>query len=204
LTAKTASARWHFAGAIAAWLVPGLGHLLLGQKGRALILMTSIGLLWLGGFFIGGVGVFDRKGHPIWFMGQMLIAPSVLVEGYHRSLQGPNGLPPRPDDPAGPYQPSYGHVHEQGVLYTSLAGMLNLLAIMDVLYRDPADPRHRYAPGRRPRPSEGSSGGTPEGSSDGSSGGLSRGIYGGISGGAAGGVSGGGGDGAAARAGGAL
>jgi len=106
-----------------------------------------------GGFFIGGVGVFDRKGHPVWFMGQMLIAPSVLVEGYHRSLQSPEGLPPRPDDPDGPYQPSYGHVHEQGVLYTSLAGMLNLLAIMDVLYRDPADPRHRKHPSPETQPS---------------------------------------------------
>ncbi len=143
MSVKSASPSWHFAGAVAAWLVPGAGHLLLGQKGRAAILLASIGMLWLGGFFIGGVGVFDRKGHPIWFMGQMLIAPSVVVEGYHRSLQGPDGLPPRPDDTAGPYQPSYGHVHEQGVLYTSLAGMLNLLAIMDVLYRDPADPRHR-------------------------------------------------------------
>lgn len=144
LSVHTPSPKWHFAGAIAAWLIPGAGHLMLGQKGRAAILLASIGLLWLGGFFIGGVTVFDRKSHPVWFMGQMLVAPSVLVEGYHRSLQTPTGLPPRPDDPTGPYQPSFGHIHEQGVLYTSLAGMLNLLAIMDVLYRDPTDHRHRY------------------------------------------------------------
>ncbi len=165
---KTASPRWHFAGAIATWLIPGAGHLLMGQKGRAAILLASIGMLWLGGFFIGGVSVFDRKGHPVWFMGQMLIAPSVLVEGYHRSLQDPAGQPPRPDDTTGTYQPSYGHIHEQGVLYTSLAGMLNLLAIMDILYRDPADPRHRYlnrtpspttAPNNNPSPATQSSGG---------------------------------------------
>lgn len=144
LSDPTASPKWHFAGAIATWLIPGAGHIMLGQKGRGLILLASIGLLWVGGFFIGGVGVFDRKGHPVWFMGQMLIAPSVLVEGYHRSLQTSVGMPPRPDDPAGLYQPSFGHVHEQGVLYTALAGMLNLLAIMDVLYRDPKDSRHRY------------------------------------------------------------
>ena len=139
----SAAPKWHFAAAIITWLIPGAGHIMLGQKGRGAILLACIGLLWAGGFFIGGVGVFDRKGHPVWFMGQMLIAPSVLVEGYHRSLQT-SGLPPRPDDPTGPYQPSFGHVHEQGVLYTALAGMLNLLAIMDVLYRDPTDPRHRH------------------------------------------------------------
>jgi uncharacterized protein DUF6677 len=158
LTVKTASPSWHFVGAIAAWLVPGAGHLMLGQKGRAAILFAAIGLLWLGGLFVGGPTVFDRKGHPIWFIGQMLIAPSILVEGYHRSLQGPAGEPPRPDDTAGLYQPSYGHVHEQGVLYTSLAGMLNLLAMMDVLYRDPADPRHRGHRGHSSREPESAQG----------------------------------------------
>ncbi len=143
MTRETSLPRWHFIGAIAAWLLPGLGHLLLGQWRRGLILMVSIGLLWLSGFFIGGVSVLDRKGHPIWFMGQMLLAPSVIVDVFHRSLQEPNSQPPRPDNPAGRYKPSYGHVHEQGVLYTSLAGMLNLLAVIDVLYRDPSDPRHR-------------------------------------------------------------
>ncbi len=135
---STASPRWHIAGAIAAWLVPGLGHWLVGQRRRGLVLLVSIGFLWVGGFFIGGASVFDRKGHPIWFMGQMLIAPSIVVEGWHRSLQGTNAMPPRPDAQTLAFEPSYGHIHEQGVLYTALAGMLNLLAIMDVLYLDPA------------------------------------------------------------------
>ena len=154
MTVTTASPRWHFAGAIAAWLCPGLGHFLLGQKQRALILFISIGLLWGSGWFIGGISIFDRKGHPIWYLGQMLIAPSVVVERYHRSLQGSDGLPPSPNDANIAYQPSYGHIHEQGVLYTSLAGMLNLLAIIDVLYRDPADPRHR-TPDTAGQPSQG-------------------------------------------------
>ncbi|MEZ6192678.1 MAG: DUF6677 family protein [Phycisphaerales bacterium] len=140
---STANPRWHIAGAIAAWLVPGLGHWLLGQRKRGVILLISIGLLWTSGFFIGGVGVFDRAGHPIWFLGQMLIAPSIVVEKWDRSLQGPDAAPARPDAAVIPYTPSYGHVHEQGVLYTALAGMLNLLAIMDVLYQDPAS-RNRH------------------------------------------------------------
>ncbi len=135
---STPSPRWHVASAIAAWLVPGLGHWLLGQRSRAAVLCVSISMLWVGGFFIGGVGVFDRKAHPIWFAGQMLIAPSILVEKWHTHLQGPYALPPRPDADEIPYEPSYSHIHEQGVLYTALAGMLNLLAIMDVLYQDPA------------------------------------------------------------------
>jgi len=139
------SPRWHFAGALAAWLIPGLGHWLLGQRQRGLILLLCIGLLWTGGFLIGGVSVFDRKEHPVWFAGQMLIAPSFLAEAWHRSLQGPDGQPARPDAAVIPYTPSYGHVHEQGVLYTALAGMLNLLAIMDVLYQDPAARKRQHA-----------------------------------------------------------
>ena len=34
-----------------------------------------------------------------------------------------------------PIQPSHGHVNEQGILYTALAGLLNLLTMIDVLFR---------------------------------------------------------------------
>jgi hypothetical protein len=137
---------------LAAWLVPGLGHWLLGQRRRGVILLVSIGLLWTSGFLVGGVGVFDRKSHPVWFLGQMLIAPSILVERWDNSLQGPNAGPARPDAAVIPYMPSYGHVHEQGVLYTALAGMLNLLAIMDVLYQDPAARTGKAPPADAPKP----------------------------------------------------
>ncbi|MGB7591250.1 MAG: DUF6677 family protein, partial [Terriglobia bacterium] len=32
---------------VAAWLVPGLGHLMLGRKWRALILFASIGVMFV-------------------------------------------------------------------------------------------------------------------------------------------------------------
>ena len=141
--------QWHIVSAIAAWLVPGLGHWLLGQRRRAVILCVSIGFLWISGFFIGGINIFDRKAHPVWFAGQMLLAPSLVAEYGHRKLDGINGGPARPDSDHIPYVPSYGHIHEQGVLYTALAGMLNLLAIMDVLYQDPTARARRAAEKRR-------------------------------------------------------
>ncbi len=148
---ESAATRWHVAAAFAAWVVPGLGHYLLGQRARGLILGVTIGGLWLAGVLIGGVDALDREDHPAWFLGQMLVAPSVVVSHWYLPTyleQG--GREPRPqvepDDPPPPYVPSYGRVNEQGVLYTALAGMLNLLAILDVLYRDPTDPRHRHVP----------------------------------------------------------
>ena len=38
--------------------------------------------------------------------------------------------------PENAYQPPYGHVESQAVLYTALAGLLNLLCVIDVAYRD--------------------------------------------------------------------
>ena len=47
----------HLAAGFCAWLVPGLGHWVLGQRSRAVILAVGIGSLWLGGVLLGGVGV---------------------------------------------------------------------------------------------------------------------------------------------------
>ncbi|MCC6579137.1 MAG: hypothetical protein IT440_01760 [Phycisphaeraceae bacterium] len=128
---------WHPWAAIAGWVVPGLGHALIGQKTRAIILAVTIGSLWLGGFLIGGICVFDQQEHPAWFLGQVLVGPSLAANAYlnHQKLRFIDGKP-SPDRPYA-YEPSYGRVNEQGILYTALAGLLNLLALLDVVYRQP-------------------------------------------------------------------
>lgn len=146
--AGRASARWNLAAAFAGWLLPGLGHFLLGQPRRAVVLGTTIGTLWLGGLLIGGVSVIDRNDHPAWFLGQMLVAPSWAANAYRGNLVAAHdgGFDPE-DNP--PFEPAYARAHEQGTLFTSLAGLLNLLAIIDVLYRDPADdPQPTQAPAK--------------------------------------------------------
>lgn len=137
--------RWHLAAAITTWAVPGLGHYLLGQRQRGVILAVAIGLLWMAGLLIGGISGFDRKDHPFWFLGQMLVGPSVVVDNYHQWLRASRPRLPKQDpgakSPA--FEPSFGRTHEQGLLYTALAGLLNLLAIIDVVYREPGDVRDR-------------------------------------------------------------
>ena len=150
--------RWHALAAICAWLLPGSGHVVIGQARRGIILSVAILTLWAGGLLIGGVSCIEVRSpegqvRP-WFLGQMFIAPSLAVAWYHQSLRAgvaPGNEPgradypddfavasiPMPDDRVPAYEPSFGRVAEQGVLYTALAGMLNLLAIIDVLYRDP-------------------------------------------------------------------
>jgi hypothetical protein len=123
---------WNFTAAIAAWLLPGLGHYLLGQRRRGGILAASIGVLWLGGLVIGGIGSFDRSQMTtsIVQIGQYGLGPSILLHEVHNWLTN-----------SGRYEPALSRVQEQAVLYTALAGMLNLLAVMDVMYRDPRKPR---------------------------------------------------------------
>ncbi len=143
--------RWHFAAAVAGWLLPGLGHLLLGQRGRGLVIAGAILGLWTAGLLIGGISVIERRSESgefrPWFIGQVVIAPSLAVDYYHDSLRRRHrsnynslALPEPGQDPL-PYVPAFGRAHELGTLYTSLAGLLNLLAILHVAYHEPTSPR---------------------------------------------------------------
>lgn len=124
---------FHPLAAVATWLIPGWGHYLLGERKRGVILTTSIGLLWMAGVTLGGVGVCSRAERPFWFLGQMLIAPSWGINWYQGQLKMESGT----EGTIALADPSSSRTGEQGVLYTALAGMLNLLAVIDVAYREP-------------------------------------------------------------------
>ena len=110
----------------------------MGEKAKGVILAVNIGLLWLGGLLIGGVHVCDRDDHPWWFYAQMCVAPTWVGHWYQSNLQLVRSSPAASRVPkiGKAYEPSYGFANEQGILYTSLAGLLNLLAIIDVAYRE--------------------------------------------------------------------
>lgn len=130
--------QWHPLAAVIAWVIPGGGHFVLGEKTKGVILAISIGLLWVGGLLIGGVHVCDRDDHPWWFYPQVCIAPTWVGHWYQSGLQVVRSSPSASRVPrfGKAYEPSYGFANEQGILYTALAGLLNLLAILDVVYRD--------------------------------------------------------------------
>lgn len=138
---------WNIPAAVAAWLVPGLGHLLAGHTQRGAILLFCISGLWLVGLLVGGISVVDNRSvdnslRP-WYLGQALIAPSIAVEYTHDRLRAQTeGDDPSPYGESIPFQPAYGRAAEIGTLYTALAGLLNLLAIIDIAYREPRSTEH--------------------------------------------------------------
>ena len=103
---------------VAAWLIPGLGHLLVGRRWRALILFASImimfvlGLAMQGQFFLASsVSYLEALGH----YGELCVGlamPTAKFFGYGGG------------DP-------FFVSSDFGTAYLVAAGMLNVLAVLD-------------------------------------------------------------------------
>lgn len=140
--------QWQVGAAVAAWLLPGLGHVLLGERRRGLLVMAAIASLYLAGLLIGGLDVVDSQEDTLWFAAQSIAGPATLaVNHIHLAHLKPDAHPDR-----GPYVRSVGRVNEMGTLYCAMAGLLNLLVIIDVLYRlEDGGETHTPAPALRGR-----------------------------------------------------
>ena len=125
--------------ALAGWVLPGLGYWLIGQRGRAIACGVTIILVFFAGILIAGVRVvqapdmsapgntFQRILQRPWFIGQV--------------LNGPMGITAAMISDKLADSPTYRHIEakarlaEIGTLYTAVAGMLNLLTIIDASHR---------------------------------------------------------------------
>jgi len=101
-----------------AWLIPGGGHWLLGQRKRAAIIFVSLVFAFAVGIFIGSIGAIDVKSP--WFYAQILFSP---VSWYLAHLSG-----------AVYHLDSFGRAREMGEIYTGIAGMMNLLCIVNAVF----------------------------------------------------------------------
>lgn len=141
--------------ALLGWVLPGLGHWLIGERRRGVIVGITLLALFTSGLLIGSIDVVDRRHDTLWFIGQAFIGPYALaVDYYHTRLDAndPPG-PPAPGRAAPAYHRSLGRVNELGTLYCTLAGVLNLFAILDVVGRQNTAPiEEDDAQPRRPDP----------------------------------------------------
>lgn len=102
-----------------AWLVPGAGHYALNEHRRATVIFVVIVLTFLAGLYVGSIGVIDPVGAKPWYAAQIMNSPVVFLLG-RTSATG--------------HFPVYGRPNEIGQIYTSIAGLLNLLCIVNAIY----------------------------------------------------------------------
>ena len=136
--------------ALAGWVLPGAGYWMIRQRLRGTVIGATIVLLFLSGILIGGVRIVDAPNLSVggnavqrllqkpWFIGQALTGPMGLTSAW---VAGRLAADERYRDTV-----PHARVAEITTLYTAIAGMLNLLAIIDA--------SHRAAHGQRGEPDD--------------------------------------------------
>ena len=138
--------------ALAGWAVPGLGYALIGQRARAWFSGSAIIILFLMGLLIAGIRCVDVPGYDAYGnvrrIGRLGAGqPFIQADPVHAILDKPWYIP---QVLAGPIAlgasaasiklsdtvgKSTGRLWDIGTLYTAVAGMLNLLTILDAAHR---------------------------------------------------------------------
>jgi hypothetical protein len=123
------------------WIWPGLGHLKNGDGRRGRLVMLGVVGLFLCGVLVGGVDCVDRQEDGLWFVAQMGAGPIALATdalntfllkggrvGEMLPLTLPNGMVSHVNSFRG-----VGAVNDVGSLFTAMAGLMNLVAVLDAL-----------------------------------------------------------------------
>ena len=122
----------HFGAAILAWIWPGLGQISLGRPKRGGFIMFGVLFLVIVGVLVGGVDCVDRREAKLWFLAQGLCGPIVFgVDYVNQNMIKTQGEEQRL------VTTSLGHVEEMGTLFVALAGLMNLVVMLDALVDSP-------------------------------------------------------------------
>lgn len=102
-----------------AWFIPGAGHIMIKEVKHGIIIFVTVIIAFCIGIYIGSIGVINPVGAKPWYVAQVMNSPLVLILGNMTAH--------------GDY-PVYGRPNEIGQIYTSIAGLLNLLCIVNAVY----------------------------------------------------------------------
>jgi hypothetical protein len=101
-----------------AWLVPGLGHLLLGRRLRAAVFFSVIAIGFVLGLALDGELMLPHAGDPLSYLATVASLGNGLLFFIARSLDLGRGVVTAPGN-------------EFGNTFLLTAGMMNLLLILD-------------------------------------------------------------------------
>lgn len=121
--------------AVCAWLWPGLGHIVHGEKQRGMLIMFGVLFLFLTGLLIGGFNAVDRVDDRLWFLAQALCGPVAFLADFVNQavIKNPNVLADFDETRT----EGLARVNEIGTLFIALAGLMNLAVIIDALHFAP-------------------------------------------------------------------
>lgn len=98
------------------WLLPGLGHARVGQKDKGMLMGAAVVLLFAFGVAVAEGHAVDRALQPIWWMGQSLWGGGVALCAVTTA----------------PLQFShYPEGHDLGIVLCTVAGLMNLVVMID-------------------------------------------------------------------------
>ncbi|MCP4712138.1 MAG: hypothetical protein GY869_26240 [Planctomycetes bacterium] len=113
----------YFVGVVA-WLIPGAGHWLLGMRQRAVIIFVTICSTFLIGLVLGSIELIDPQHAKAWFCAQILTGfPAIiatLLQDSATTIKTISG---------------FARGVDIGQVYAGVAGLLNLICILDALLR---------------------------------------------------------------------
>jgi len=114
--------------ALLAWVLPGLGHWWIGERGRGVIFFIVINATFWGGVAVSGLrSTVQPRENGAWIAAQLCAGPQALA-----ALHLSNRMKAWPDEAQ--YKAMWPAA-TIGVVYAGVAGLLNLLVIVDVLAR---------------------------------------------------------------------
>jgi hypothetical protein len=104
---------------LAGWLIPGGGHFIIKERARAIIIFTAIVLTFAIGLYLGSIAVVNPITGKLAYTAQIMNSPAVAAIG-RITREGDYTV--------------FGKPNEIGQIYTSIAGLLNLLCIVNAVY----------------------------------------------------------------------
>ncbi len=105
----------------AGWLVPGGGHFLLGRRAPATVFFLAVTLTYLAGMALADFGNVSFERHSYYFLAQIFNGGETLLAWFLTQGVVEDHIPIHFGIPT----------REIGILYTAVASLLNIIAMMD-------------------------------------------------------------------------